>query len=483
MTKKVVIIGAGLAGLSAGIYLQKSGVESEIFELADWAGGVCTSWVRQGYRFDGCIHWMVGTKPGTDFNDLYLEVAALQPDTPIHNPESLQIEIKGTMYTIPLRFAQFKDFLVTLAPEDEKKLQIFFRDLESITNSKMPGGNPKNLAQALTMMKESKGFIAVMGKYISKNLSQFVENFSNPTLKALFYSLMPGDFSMAAFMMMLGTRMGNNAGYPHGGSLELIKRMQAKYTALGGQIHFHSKVDKIIVENGNAVGIESKGTFITADNVIAACDAYDTLQNMLEGKYRHPQISAMLESAPLFDPLMIVSFGLDRKLNIPYSVSYEIPEGIEVAPGQISHGLSLRSFDFDPSAAPENCSSVMVMLSAPDEYWKQLRSEDLKEYKLKKQTVADSIAAAVDKRITGFAQSIKVTDVATPATYDRLVNVYKSSYEGFSPTPKALRMNLKKNIPGVNHLLLCGQWVTAGGGICTAISSGKEAAEIVLKEK
>jgi phytoene dehydrogenase-like protein len=145
--------------------------------------------------------------------------------------------------------------------------------------------------------------------------------------------------------------------------------------------------------------------------------------------------------------------------------------------------MSLRSFDFDESAAPENGSSVMVMLTAPDDYWKQLRHEDLQEYRLKKQAIAESIAAVIDQRIPGFKESIQVTDVATPATYDRLVNVYKSSFEGFIPTPSALKISFKKNIPGINHLLLCGQWMTAGGGICSAISSGKEAAEKVIKEK
>ena len=43
MAKKVNIIGAGLAGLSTGIYLQQNGVDTEIYELAGWAGGVCTA--------------------------------------------------------------------------------------------------------------------------------------------------------------------------------------------------------------------------------------------------------------------------------------------------------------------------------------------------------------------------------------------------------------------------------------------------------
>ncbi|HTX79964.1 MAG TPA: NAD(P)-binding protein, partial [Longilinea sp.] len=101
MSKKVIIIGAGLAGLSAGIHLQKRGLQTEIFELAAWAGGVCTAWTRKGYRFDGCIHWMVGTQPGDGFNELYREVDALTADSPIYNAPSIQMEIDGEMLTVP----------------------------------------------------------------------------------------------------------------------------------------------------------------------------------------------------------------------------------------------------------------------------------------------------------------------------------------------------------------------------------------------
>jgi|GEM_PF-1896338 len=46
MSKKVLIIGAGLAGLSTGIYLQQQGVQTEIFEISGQAGGMCTTWVH-----------------------------------------------------------------------------------------------------------------------------------------------------------------------------------------------------------------------------------------------------------------------------------------------------------------------------------------------------------------------------------------------------------------------------------------------------
>ena len=103
------------------------------------------------------------------------------------------------------------------------------------------------------------------------------------------------------------------------------------------------------------------------------------------------------------------------------------------------------------------------------------------EYKKQKQALADQVAAIVDRRIPGFKQAIKVTDVATPASYVHLVNLYKGSFEGFIPTPQALGTNVQKTIPGIKNLAMCGQWIATGGGICTAISSGKDAAEIAVK--
>ena len=56
--RKIVIIGGGIAGLSAGIFAQLNGFESVILEKNKTLGGECTGWDRQGYHIDGCIHWL-----------------------------------------------------------------------------------------------------------------------------------------------------------------------------------------------------------------------------------------------------------------------------------------------------------------------------------------------------------------------------------------------------------------------------------------
>ena len=57
---KLVIIGGGLAGLSAGCYARASGFDVTIVEHNLALGGVCTAWHRGPYLVDGCIHWLAG---------------------------------------------------------------------------------------------------------------------------------------------------------------------------------------------------------------------------------------------------------------------------------------------------------------------------------------------------------------------------------------------------------------------------------------
>jgi phytoene desaturase len=479
--KKVIIIGAGLAGLSAGIHLQNSGIATEIFELSGQAGGMFSAWERKHYRFDGCIHWMVGTKPGDPINKLYREIDLLTEDTPIYNAESIEVEIGGTMYEIPLKLDAFKQFLLSLAPEDTSMIKDFCHNIEEIKNTTMPMRAPENLSELFRLFTESWGFVKLVFKYANKTVTEYADRFHNNTVKSIIYSLMPPEYSLMGLFMMLGTRMGENAGYPIGGAYEAVRRIVQKYRALGGVIHYHSKVDEIIIKNGTVAGVRSKGEIYPADAVIAACDMYDTLRNMLGGKYPHPQLDTMLEAAELFPPLILVSYGLKRRFDIPFAITFECPEGIQTAPGHIETQLSFRSFEFDPTSAPENCSSVMAMFTSELDYWQTLRSSDISEYRLKKEDFSDQVTEMLNKRIPGFKDAIEVIDVATPATYVRYANLYKGSWEGFAPTPAAVRTNIRKTIDGIKGLYLCGQWTTPGGGICTAVASGKDAAASVLK--
>jgi phytoene dehydrogenase-like protein len=76
---KVNIIGAGVAGLSAGCYLQMSGFETEIFERHDTFGGLCTGWQRGGYTFESGLQWLLGSGSSNPFYQLWSERSTWNP--------------------------------------------------------------------------------------------------------------------------------------------------------------------------------------------------------------------------------------------------------------------------------------------------------------------------------------------------------------------------------------------------------------------
>jgi phytoene dehydrogenase-like protein len=77
MDNTLIIIGAGIAGLSAGCYAQMNGYRSQIFEMHNLPGGLCTAWPRKGYTFDGCIHYLFGSGPGQPFHRMWEELLIL----------------------------------------------------------------------------------------------------------------------------------------------------------------------------------------------------------------------------------------------------------------------------------------------------------------------------------------------------------------------------------------------------------------------
>ena len=94
MGKSVIIIGAGIAGLSAGCYGQMNGYDTSIFEMHHLPGGLCTAWTRGGYTFDGCVRWLVGSAPGNSLHRLWAELGAVQ-DRPMVDHDTFSCVLRG----------------------------------------------------------------------------------------------------------------------------------------------------------------------------------------------------------------------------------------------------------------------------------------------------------------------------------------------------------------------------------------------------
>ena len=82
----VIIIGAGIAGLSAGIYAQLNGYQSRIYEMHSLPGGVMTSWKRKGYTIDGCVQWLMGSNPKSNLYPC-MKIVGLIENRQFFNPD------------------------------------------------------------------------------------------------------------------------------------------------------------------------------------------------------------------------------------------------------------------------------------------------------------------------------------------------------------------------------------------------------------
>ena len=75
--KSIVIVGAGMAGLSAGCYARMNGYKATILEMHSIPGGLCTAWTRKGYTFDISMHMLTGSKSGP-LHEMWQELGVME---------------------------------------------------------------------------------------------------------------------------------------------------------------------------------------------------------------------------------------------------------------------------------------------------------------------------------------------------------------------------------------------------------------------
>ena len=138
-SNKLVIIGAGISGLSAGVYACQSGFDVTILEKGHNPGGLSTSWKRKGYTIEGGIHWLTGSSDKLPHNRIWKEVGALCDNNPVIVKDPLYTLMdKGRripLYRDPAKMART---LIEVAPEDEKAIRRLERHIRALEHFHAP---------------------------------------------------------------------------------------------------------------------------------------------------------------------------------------------------------------------------------------------------------------------------------------------------------------------------------------------------------
>jgi len=121
---RVVIIGAGIAGLCAAVYARKCGYHVELIEQHDSAGGLATSWRRGDYTFETCLHWFTGANPKGPLNAQWREVFDVERLTFVYPEEFARVETEhGERLRIYSNVDRLEAEFLRQAPEDAAEIR------------------------------------------------------------------------------------------------------------------------------------------------------------------------------------------------------------------------------------------------------------------------------------------------------------------------------------------------------------------------
>ena len=491
--KKVIIIGAGISGLCAGSYLQMNGYDTEIFELHNISGGLCTAWKRKGYTFDLCIHWLVGSSPSDNFYGLWNELIEMEKLDFVDHEIFFQIEDKeGRTLRIFTDVDRLEEEMNNVAPEDKDIIEDFIGGIRKFLPFNFPlnkAPEVMNIFDGLKMMFKMLPYFGALKKWEKISAKEFASRCKNPLLRRAILEIFLPESSLFFLLLTLVWMHKKSAGYPIGGSLNFAELIEKKYISLGGKVNYNSRVESVIEEDDCARGIRlKKGDTHTADIIISAADGYSTIFKMLNGKYvdekRREYYSEQSEKLKVFPSLVFVSLGVARKFeNEPPSLIFLLKKPIVVDKSINYEYLPVRIFNFDPTLAPEGKTTLNVMLGTYNyEFWVDLRKNDKKKYRQEKERIANEVIEALEERFGNIKSNVEVTDVSTPASLIRFTDNWKGSFEGWHPGPGTMMLRINKTLPGLKNFYMIGQWVEPGGGLPSAIISGRSVTQIICKK-
>jgi phytoene dehydrogenase-like protein len=498
LAKKIVIIGAGIAGLSAGVYSRMNGFDTEIYEMHQLPGGLCTAWKRKGYTFDGCIHWLTGSGPADSFHQLWKELGAIDGRQFIdHDIFQSYTGTDGRTFNLYTRADRLEAHMLELSPADTGLINTFCERIRKFSGFGMPMDKAFEMygfPDMIRMMARMRPYMQDMNRMNAMTIGEFAGRFSDPLLKEglelIFglpsYSL----FSLVMTMALLNNRAG---GFPVGGSLEFARSIEKKYLGLGGIVHYGKKVEKILVTNdggrgSRATGIRlGDGTVIHADHVISAADLKTTVDQMLDRRFIEPQHEELFREVPLAPSSVQVFFGVNGIFSPePDSAAYAYQIDEPVMIGNEKHSrITERNYKYDRSLSPEGKSVISSLFVVKDfGFWENLR-KDRDAYTAEKERILDAVSGVLEKRYPGFRAAIETADVVTPMTYVRYTGVYRGTYMTWILSGKnagKFRM-VKKTLPGLKNFWLSGMWVMPPGGVPTGAKTSRDIIQLICRQE
>lgn len=484
MTKQVLIIGGGIAGLTAAAYLARAGLSVNVYEQHTLPGGYISSFVREGFTFPAGPTSI--TSNGIVFPILE-ELGLAGKRKFLH----VGHQMSWGEHDVPLRDArQVRDDLAQRFPGQRDALKRYFRWVE------VGGGGFRQMVESgmmfgrgvfpslLKVLGRHPGFAwAALAARGQTNRSLHQRYFSDPALRhmldELAYPVMPAQNTLGMWVSYF-----EDTWTPAGGMQAFANTFVRFIREHGGQVHLGTPVARIRLKNGRAVGITlADGTEIPADWVISAAALRHTCLELLGREHLPAATLAKLEAARPSEPVFAVFLGLRAgpELERAFERFCEPHVIFTCADGRVIQIVWLDKDD--PSIAPEGHHALFVGRLEQYADWEPLKG-DQAAYRARKSAVAEELITRAEEFLPGLRGHIEVIDAASPLTYERYTSNWQGATTGWNWNPAyAPRFNLARDLP-IQNFYAVGHYVFNPGGVPTAmITAWYIAREILQAQK
>lgn len=490
----VIIIGAGVGGLTTGNLLSDEDYEVLIVEKHHIPGGYCTNFKRKDFTFDASMHMINGCGPGGTIYEI-LKKIGIENDiefiklNELYHWKDPKNEID---FRAPADLSEFIEKLTKIFPDEEPGIREFYQEYSEVPKYLLNFPNNNTSEEALTVIDE------LSDKTVSEIIDPYV---SNPQLKNImtalsgFFGLPPEELNSLMFLVGAMSYYHEGAYYVKGGSGTFSKTLAENFGKTGGELKLSTEATRILFENGKATGIEAKDnknnkTRYFSDTIIANCDPTHLVTDLCPEDPLSSDYVEKVKSRTPSSSAVILYLGLDVDVADYGFEDYEIwmpkqdenrsdlkdlvleePRSIEFQEGAVTIYSNV-----DTECCPSGKSVLTTIYYAdPEPFRKKLENGNKgKKYRNFKNKISDLIIDKTKKvlNIPEFESHIEVKELATPLTLERYTNNRDGAFIGWEMTSDQIILNQLLQTTPIPNLFLCGQWTMPGGGVSAAMISG-----------
>lgn len=526
--KKVVIVGAGMAGLTAGAYLTGQNVDVLLIEKNHRSGGLVHTFERDGFSFDTGPRAFVNSgmvKP-------ILKDLGIDWET-IDNKISLAIEDQLFHIDTMDSLDEYKRILLNLYPEnteDIEKIMASIHQLSEYTKVLYAFDNPYFVDYKRDKKFLFKKLIPWTFKllYVLRKFNQFdmpMEEYlnhltDNQSLKDIltqfFFRKTPTYFALGYFYVWL------DYFYPKGGTATLPNLLHEKISKEGGKFKFKTQIEEIMPSESKVV--DSEGNPYDYEHLIWAADL-KTLYRKLNPAGLDNKVTEKIKtqsqrvlSAKAAESVFVMYMAVDRPpsyfqkkggAHLFYTPSKKglgdtniglkerLLENFEKKSKEeilawLDDFCNLNTFEVsvpalrDPALAPEAKTGLMISCIFDYEVIKKIDGAGWLDA-FKREMENRIIRIFSQSFYKGLENDILFKFSATPITINENIGSSEGSIVGWSFETKAPVYNKLKDMPKsartpIPQIFQAGQWAYAPAGVPIAMLTGWHAAQEIIKQ-